>query len=60
MHLSPKQEVTGDQRKVRDEEVYRLYQLLNITKVIKSRRMMLERIREGKRGEIFIRFWGEN
>jgi hypothetical protein len=54
-------EVTGEWRKLRNEELHGLYTSLNIVGVIKSRRMRwAEHVARMGRGEGCTRFWWGN
>jgi hypothetical protein len=54
--------VTGERRKLHEEETAHLYSSLNIVQVIKSRRMRWAGnvARMGGRGEVYTGFWWEN
>jgi hypothetical protein len=54
-------EVTGDWRKLHNEELHNLYSLLNIIRMIKSRRMKCARnvARMGRNG-MHIEYWWES
>jgi hypothetical protein len=54
-------EITGDWRKIHNEELNNLYSPLNIIRVIKSRRMRREgHVARMGRGEVYTGFWWEN
>jgi hypothetical protein len=58
---SKRNEITGEWRKLLNEELYDLYCSYNIVRVIKSRRMRWAGhvVRMG-RGEVYTVFWWEN
>ena len=60
--LGPKRdEATREWRKLHNEEINNLYSLLNIIRVIKSRRMRREgHVARMGRGEVYTGFWWEN
>jgi hypothetical protein len=57
---SKKDEVTGDWRKLHNEELYDLYSSPNIVRVIKSRRIWAWHVARKGRREACIGFWWGN